>query len=76
MTKHEFEELKQRVGWGEEFLIYHNNIGYWISRNKDGVYFTRNTDSYSQDFMNSEELFEKASIEDKLIKDIYEEIEW
>ena len=76
MTNEEFQELKERVGWGEEFLIYHNDIGYWISRNNKGVYFTRNKDSFTQEFINSEELFDKALIEQKYIKDLYKEIEW
>lgn len=76
MTYKEFQELKERVNWGEEFLIYHNQLGYWISQNQKGVYFTRNHDSFTQEFINSEELFEKAMIGNRYLKDIYNEIEW
>ena len=76
MTHEDFLELKQRVGWGEEFLIYHNEIGYWISRNKDGVYFTRNHDGFTQEFRNSDELFENAAISDRYLRDLWSEIDW
>ncbi|WP_435921437.1 hypothetical protein [Paenibacillus sp. DYY-L-2] len=76
MTNEEFQELKERVSWGEEFLIYHHQLDYWISRNQNGVYFTRNKDSFTQKFSNSEELFEKAVIENRYLKDIYNEIDW
>jgi hypothetical protein len=76
MTFEEFQELKERVSWGEEFLIYFNDIGYWISRNQKGVYFTRNNDGFTQEFINSEVLFENAKIDQKYLKELYKEIEW
>ncbi|TCM87934.1 hypothetical protein EV294_11615 [Paenibacillus sp. BK033] len=76
MTHEDFLDLKERVGWGEEFLIYHNEIGYWISRNKDGVYFTRNHDGFTQEFSNSDELFENAKLGDKYLKELWGEIDW
>jgi len=76
MTNEEFLEMKQRVGWGEEFLLYHKDEGYWISRNSQGVYFTRNVDGYTQDFKTSEELFENAKIGEQYFKELLQEIEW
>jgi hypothetical protein len=76
MTYEEFLEMKQRVGWGEEFLIYYKDKGFWISRNSEGAYFARNDDGYTQEFKNSDELFENAKIEDIYLKDLREDIEW
>ncbi|MCI9017669.1 MAG: hypothetical protein HFI26_02635 [Lachnospiraceae bacterium] len=69
-----YEELIERVEWGEEFLFQYCGNNYWISQNANGRYLTREKDSYSQDFKTTKELFEKALIEGKTILQIWDEI--
>ncbi|MCQ1530218.1 hypothetical protein [Lutispora saccharofermentans] len=66
-----YEELIERVTWGEEFSFKYNNEKYWISQNKDGRYLTRVRDSYTQGFKTTAELFEKGRIEGKTILEIW-----
>ncbi|MCP3762548.1 hypothetical protein NLX67_09110 [Domibacillus sp. A3M-37] len=74
MTKSEFMELQERVGWGEEFSFDYKNEEYWISQNVDGYYLTRSRDSFIQDFDTAESLFEKGTIEGQLLSEIYKDI--
>ncbi|MDG0791205.1 hypothetical protein OMP38_10235 [Cohnella ginsengisoli] len=76
VTIEEFNELKMRVGWGEEFIIRYKELDFWISQNKDGVYLTRKSDGYTQDFRDAEQLFQEATIDKRFIKDIWSEIIW
>lgn len=76
MTLNKFIELQKRVANGEEFCFDFNNEEYWISQNPDGYYLTRSRDSFSQEFDTSEALFENGRIEDKLLSDIYLDIEF
>ena len=70
-----YEELIERVNWGEEFPFKYNNEQYWISQNKDGHYLTRVSDSYTQEFKTTAELFEKGRIEGKSILEIWSYIQ-
>ncbi|MFS0559417.1 hypothetical protein AB1K91_01625 [Terribacillus sp. 179-K 1B1 HS] len=70
-----FDEFKQRVAMGEEFRFYYKNESYWISRNNEGFYLTRDQDSYSQNFKTSEDLFKEGRIENKTISELWEELE-
>ena len=49
-----FEEIKKRVGWGEEFLFYYNNEEYWISQSSTKRYLTRVRGSVTQEFQTTE----------------------
>ncbi|MDQ0917052.1 hypothetical protein [Paenibacillus sp. V4I5] len=69
----DFEELKQRVGWGEEFQFYYKDQSYWISRNVQGFYLTRVSDSCTQSFSTAEDLFEFGKIEGNSIAEIWPE---
>ena len=64
-----YEDLVERVGWGEEF-----SFQYWISQNAKGRYLTRVADGYAQDFRTTHELFDKAKIDGKTILQIWDEI--
>ena len=66
-----YEELTERVTWGEEFPFKFNNEEYWISQNKDGRYLTRVSDGYTQEFKTTAELFESGRIEGKSIQEIW-----
>ena len=70
-----YEDLLERVGWGEEFLFEYHGEKYWISQNPSGRYLTRESDGYSQDFKSANELFDKARVEGKSVLQIWEEIE-
>ena len=45
-----YEDLVERVGWGEEFSFQYCGDEYWISQNAKGRYLTRVADGYAQDF--------------------------
>lgn len=70
-----YEELIERVGWGEEFLFEYCGEKYWISQNHKGRYLTRVSDGYSQDFNSTNELFNSAKINGKTILQLWNEIE-
>jgi hypothetical protein len=76
MTKNEFEEFQERIGWGEEFNFYYKDEEYWISQNLDGYYLTKGKGSFTQGFNTIEQLFQKGTIQGKLLSEIYEEIDW
>jgi hypothetical protein len=76
LTQEEFNEFRQRVEMGEEFQVYHDGKEYWISQNVNGYYFTRVKDRFSQDFKSATDLLENATIDSKLIKHLWGEIEW
>ena len=44
-----YEEIKERVGWGEEFQFCYNNEEYWISQNNPKRYLTRVRGSVTQE---------------------------
>lgn len=69
-----YEQLIERVGWGEEFLFEYNNEEYWISQNKYGYYLTKVSDGYTQEFKNISELFQNARIDKKTILQIWNDI--
>ena len=69
-----FEEIKKRVGWGEEFLFYYNNEEYWISQSSTKRYLTRVRGSVTQEFQTTEELFEKGRVEEKTLLEIWDDI--
>lgn len=66
-----YNELIERVGWGEEFLFQYRGKQYWISKNDDGRYLTRVEDSYTQKFKTCDELFENGRIEGKTIFELW-----
>lgn len=69
------EEFKERVEMGEEFQFYYLDESYWISQNDEGLYLTRERDSNSQSFKTTDELFEKGTIDNKKIKEIWDKID-
>jgi hypothetical protein len=71
----DYTELVERVGWGEEFSFYYHEERYWISRNENGYYLTREKDSFTQSFKNPEELFKYGRIEGKTILELWNLIE-
>lgn len=72
----DYNELVERVGWGEEFSFYYQDEQYWISRNENGLYLTREKDSYYQSFKTSEDLFLNGRIDGQSIKDLWNLIEF
>ena len=68
-----YNELKQSVGWGEEYNFYLNDEEIWISHNEDGYYLTREDGTY-QEFKTSEELFQKGRINNKTILELWDDI--
>lgn len=70
----QYEDLIERVGWGEEILFEYHGEKYWISQNPNGRYLTRESDGYSQEFKTTYELFNNAKIEGKSILQIWDEI--
>lgn len=71
----DFMDVRDRVKMGEEFKFYVKEVGYWISRNRVGYYLTRESDSCSQSFASSEELFEHGTIDGTRLKDIWHQLE-
>lgn len=69
-----FEELKEQVGWGEEFSFYYQNEKYWISKNADGHYLTKVNGSKTQSFSTSEELLLHSKIDGKTLIEIWDDI--
>lgn len=69
-----YEDLVERVGWGEEFLFQYRGKEYWISQNAEGRYLTRVEDEYSQGFRTTQELFDKAQIDGNKILQIWDQI--
>lgn len=70
-----YEDLVERVGWGEEFLFEYCGENYWISQNANGYYLTRVSDGYSQEFKFIVEFFDNAKIMGKTILQIWKEVE-
>ncbi|MCL6459369.1 MAG: hypothetical protein K6T85_15330 [Gorillibacterium sp.] len=54
-----------------EYNFYFDGEEYWISHNADGYYLTRVKDSYSQEFITSEELFQNGRINGKSILELW-----
>lgn len=69
-----YEELIEHVGWGEEFSFYYKNEQYWISQNGSVRYLTRVKGSETQEFKNTQELFEYGRVEGKSLLEIWEDI--
>lgn len=76
MTLNEFIELQESVVNGEEFCFDYQNEEFWISKNSNVYYITRSRDSFTQEFDTSDTLFKNGTIDDRLLSDIYTEIEW
>lgn len=70
-----YNEIKERVGWGEEFSFYYNGKKYWISQNKSGRYLTKVEGSETQEFRSTDELFQLGSVEGKSLLEIWDQIE-
>ena len=69
-----YEEIKERVGWGEEFLFCYNNEQYWISQKNPKRLLTRVRGSVKKEFKSTEELFENGRIEGKSLFEIWDDI--
>jgi len=69
-----YQEIVKRVEWGEEFSFYYNDDQYWISQNGSVRYLTRVRGSETQEFQNTQELFENGRVEGKSIFEIWEDI--
>jgi len=69
-----YNELIERVGWGEEFPFQYKEEQYWISQNKEGRYLTKTKGSQTQEFKTTAELFEYGKIDGKKIIEIWDEI--
>lgn len=69
-----FEDIIERIGWGEEFLFYYNNEEYWISQNNSNFYLTKVKGATTQEFKNPYDLFENGIIEGKNLTDIWDDI--
>ncbi|MFN7253188.1 MAG: hypothetical protein ACK4M9_20810 [Anaerobacillus sp.] len=76
MTKDEFKEFQERIGWGEEFNFYYRDAEYWISQNSDGYYLTKVKGAITQKFNTSEQLFELGTVGGKQLTEIFGEIDW
>ena len=70
----DYEEIRERVGWGEEFMFYYNNDEYWISQNNSKRYLTRVRGSVTQEFQSTEALFKDGRVEGKSILEIWDDI--
>lgn len=60
------------VAIGEEFDFILEGEQYWISNNQYGYYLTRCSDSYTQEFKTSDDLFRYARINDKSIFELWD----
>lgn len=69
-----YEDIMERVGWGEEFSFDYNGEQYWISQNDDCLYLTRVKGSITQEFKTTQELFENGRVEGKLLLEIWDDI--
>ena len=69
-----YQEIMKRVEWGEEFSFYYKKDQYWISQNGSVRYLTRVRGSETQEFQNTQELFENGRVEGKSIFEIWEDI--
>ncbi len=71
-----YKEIKERVGWGEEFSFYYNDKQYWISQNDPKKrYLTKVEGSETQEFQSTDELFKLGRVEGKSLLEIWDEIE-
>ena len=70
-----YNKIKERVSWGEEFLFYYQNEGYWISQNGSKRYLTKIRGSETREFQTTEELFEQGRINGKPLLEIWNDIE-
>ncbi|MBE7031467.1 MAG: hypothetical protein E7401_00720 [Ruminococcaceae bacterium] len=70
-----YNQIIDRVAWGEEFFFFYNSEKYWISQNELGLYLTRVKDSYTQSFNTAQELFENGLVDGKTIAEIWDCIE-
>lgn len=68
-------EIKERVGWGEEFWFRYKGKEYWISQNEPKRYLTKVEGSETQEFLSTEELFLLGRVEGKSLLEIWDEIE-
>ena len=69
-----YNEIKERVGWGEEFFFIYQSEKYWISQNAKGFYLTQVKNSNTQTFKTYEELFEKGLVDGKTLTEIWDDI--
>ena len=58
----------------DEPVLYYQNKDYWISYNYDGWYFICGDGSNDQKFVSGEDLLCNATIDGKLLSDIFEDV--
>lgn len=68
----DYQEIKERIGWGEEFLFYYKSEKYWISQSGTKHYLTRATET--QEFLTTEDLFQNARVDGKTLIEIWDDI--
>jgi hypothetical protein len=67
-----YDDLIERVEWGEEFNFEYENEQYWVSQNNDGYYLTRVNDSSTQEFKTAKDLFINGRIDNKSMFELWE----
>ncbi len=70
----DYKVMKESLEYGEEYSFMYNNKKYWISQNDNGNYLTNATDEETQEFKNSNDLLVYGRIENKSLKDIWDDI--
>jgi hypothetical protein len=72
--EYSYHELKEDLSIGHELHFYYGKEKYSISYNHEGWYLTQYGNEEDQAFMNSEELLEKATIDNKSLEEIWKDI--
>lgn len=70
----DYKNMEKSLEYGEEYGFIYQNKKYWISQNEQGNYLTNATDEETQEFKNSNDLLEHGRIENKSLKDIWDDI--
>jgi hypothetical protein len=71
-----YEDILQRVIMGEEFSFYYEGCEFWMSHNNKGYYLTNVNDRHTQAYPTGEELFKHSKINGKLLKEIWDKLEF
>ena len=66
-----YNDFMEIVAMGEEFDFIFEGEQYWISHNHDGYYLSRCSDSYTQEFKTSDDLFRNARVNGKSIIELW-----
>ena len=68
-----YEELEERLAWGEELSFEHRDIRYWMSHNAEGHYLTR-CGGETQQFKTWQEMLQNGKIDGMTILELWDEI--